>query len=280
MGIKTLSFDLSGAIRGLKIGAVLLSLVAACAGGESNAAAPTNTPPSAANPESIIQSFAAKEAAFKIARDHYTYDQEVTVQTLEGGTVDGEYKQTVEITFDDKGHRVERVLYAPAPTLTRIEMTREDMDDIQNQLPFVLTTEELPEYNITYLGPKHVDELDTYVFEVEPKKIEKGKRYFKGKIYVDNQDMQIVLTDGKTLPEIRRHGQENLFPSFVTYREQVDGKYWFPTYTKADDYLHFSSGDVHIREIVKYTNYKRFGSDVKILFNGEEVKAAPNATKK
>ncbi len=267
-------------IRGVKLGVFLMSFGAVCLAvgpADANPANASNLPPSGVTPEQVIQRFAAKEEAFKIAREHYTYDQEVTVQTLDGNSVDGEYKQTVEITFDDQGHRVEKVLYAPAPTLTRIEMTREDIDDIENRLPFVLTTEDIPAYNITYIGKQHVDELDTYVFNLAPKKIEKGKRYFQGKIYVDDQDMQIVLTDGKTVPEIRGHSQENLFPSFVTYREQVDGKYWFPTYTKADDYLHFSSGDVHIREIVKYTNYKRFGSDVKILFDGQEVKSAPNA---
>ena len=162
-------------------------------------------------------------------------------------------------------------------TLTRVQMTREDLDDIEKRLPFVLTTEDLPDYQINYVGRQKIDELDTYVFDVAPKKIEKNKRYFQGRIFVDQQDMQIVLTDGKNVPEIRKKSEENLFPSFVTYREQVDGKYWFPTYTKAEDDLHFSSGDVHIREIVKYTSYKRFGSDVKIIFDGQEVKSAPNA---
>ena len=236
-----------------------------------------NQPPMGTTPEQIIQKFAAKEAEFKAAREHYTYNQEVKIQTLDGDTVDGEYKQNIEITFDDKGRRVEKVLYAPAPTLARVQMTREDVDDIEKRLPFVLTTEDLPDYDIHYVGQQHVDELDTYVFDVAPKKIDKNKRYFQGRIFVDQQDMQIVLTDGKTVPEIRKKSEENLFPSFITYREQVDGKYWFPTYTKAEDNLHFSSGDVHIREIVKYTNYKRFGSDVKIIFDGQEVKSAPEA---
>ena len=236
-----------------------------------------NQPPAGTTPEQIIQRFAAKEAEFKAAREHYTYNQEVKIQTLDGSTVDGEYKQNIEITFDDKGRRAEKVLYAPAPTLSRVQMTREDIDDIEKRLPFVLTTEDLPDYNIIYVGQQRVDELNTYVFDVAPKKIEKNKRYFQGRIFVDQQDMQIVLTDGRNVPEIRKKSEENLFPSFVTYREQVDGKYWFPTYTKAEDNLHFSSGDVHIREIVKYENYKRFGSDVKIIFAGQEVKSAPDA---
>ena len=86
---------------------------------------------------------------------------------------------------------------------------------------------------------------------------------------MDNHDFQIVKTCGKNVPDVRNKKNENLSPKFVTYREQVDGQYWFPTYTRADDQLHFSNGDIHIREIVKYTKYKRFGSRTKIIFQGE-----------
>jgi hypothetical protein len=89
---------------------------------------------------------------------------------------------------------------------------------------------------------------------------------------VDDQDLQIVKTFGKTVPDIRKKkGQENLFPKFTTWRQQVDGKYWFPAYTKADDTLNFSTGGVRIVEKVKYENYKRFGSNVKITYEGQEV---------
>lgn len=217
----------------------------------------------------IIQKFAAKEAIFRQARDNYTYTQEVTVQTLDGHTVDGEFKQVTDITYDNNGNRIENVTFAPQPTLTRVSMTPEDFNDIQNQMPFVMTTQDLPEYDILYAGVQHVDEIDTYVFDIAPKKIEKGKRYFQGRIWVDNHDLQIVKTCGKGVPDVHKKNQENLTPRFVTYREQVDGQYWFPTYTRADDFLHFSAGDVHIREIIKYTDYKRFGSRTKITFKGE-----------
>ena len=225
-------------------------------------------PPQGTTPAEIIQKFAAKEAVFRQARDNYTYTQEVNVQTLDGHTVDGEYKQVTDITYDDKGARLENVTFAPQSSLTRVQMTQEDFDDIRNKMPFVMTTEDLPQYDVHYEGTQHVDEIDTYVFEIAPKRIEKDKRYFQGRIWVDNHDLQIVKTCGKGLPE-KRGKNENLYPRFVTYREQIDGQYWFPTYTRADDFLHFSTGDVHIREIIKYTNYKRFGSRTKIIFKGE-----------
>lgn len=231
----------------------------------------STAPPQGITVDQLIQKFAGKEAVFKDARDHYTYTQEVVVQTMDGDTVSGEFRQVADILYDDKGQRVEKVTFAPQSTLTSISMTREDFDDFRNRLPFVLTAQDLGQYSLLYVGQQHVDELDTYVFDVAPKKVDKngGPRYFQGRIWVDNKDFQIVKTCGKNVPDIRKKNEENLTPKFVTYREQVDGQYWFPTYTRADDVLHFSSGDVQIREIVKYSNYKRFGVKTKITYGGE-----------
>jgi hypothetical protein len=243
---------------------------------------PIRKDPPKISPDEIIKQFAAKEKEFKIARENYMYRQEVKVQTLDGDTPDGEYRMVTDVVFDPNGRRSEQVVFAPQSTLERISMTKEDMDDIQHRLPFVLTTDEIPEYDILYVGQQKEDELNTYVFDVAPKKIEKGKRYFQGRIWVDDTDFQIVKTRGKNVPDIRSKSGENLFPEFTTWREQIDSqdgtgrKFWFPTYTKIDDNLHFSTGDIHVRELVKYTNYKRFGANVKITYEGQDIGSAPN----
>src|ERR1700720_1019125 len=222
--------------------------------------------------EEIVKRFSAKEKAFKEARDQYTFRQDVKVMTLNGDTPDGYYQQVFDVTFDDKGRKIKNVVFAPQPTLQRIQMTEEDFDDIENRLPFVLTSDEIGEYDILYVGQQKQDELNTYVFDVAPKQIVGKKRYFQGRIWVDDHDFQIVETYGKTVPDIRKKkGNENLFPKFTTWREQIDGQYWFPTYTRAEDTLKFSMGDIKIREIIKYTNYRRFGSRSKITFEGQEV---------
>jgi hypothetical protein len=233
-----------------------------------------SAPPQSINVQDLIQKFAGQEAIFKDARNHYTYTQEVTVETVDGDTVDGQFKETTDVLYDDQGKRIENVTYAPMNTLTRVMLTKEDFDDFRNHLPFVLTSEDLPQYNILYAGRQHVDELDTYVFDVAPKKVERdgGPRFFQGRIWVDNRDFQIVKTCGKNVPDTHKKNQENLSPKFVTYREQVDGQYWFPTYTRADDFLHFKTGDVHIRETLKYTRYKRFGVKTRIIYNGQPIK--------
>ncbi|HUJ95374.1 MAG TPA: hypothetical protein VLW84_08940 [Terriglobales bacterium] len=237
--------------------------------------------PNGQTSDQIIKRFAAKEAEFKEARDQYTYRQSVIVETLDGDTITGKYQEDFDVLFDDQGKRLENVVYAPESSLDKggISMSPEDLDDIRHRLPFVLTTEEIPEYNILYVGQQQEDEIHCYVFDIAPKEIVGKKRYFQGRIWVDDRDFQIVKTSGKTVPDIRKKNNENLFPKFTTWREQIDGKYWFPTFTKADDILHFSMQDVHIREIVKYEDYKRFGANIKITYDGKEVPKADKGQK-
>src|SRR5450755_2725740 len=264
----------------LVLGAFLLALIAPSLASAQEGAL-DKSQPKGSTVEEIIKHFSTKEKQFKEARDQYTFRQDVKVMTLDGNTPDGMYQQVFDVTFDDKGHKTKNVVFAPQPTLQRIMMTEEDFDDIENRLPFVLTSDEIGEYDILYVGQQKQDELNTYVFDVAPKQIVGKKRYFQGRIWVDDHDFQIVKTYGKTVPDIRKKkGNENLFPSFTTWRQQVDNKYWFPTFTRADDQLHFSAGDVHIREIVKYDDYKRFGSNVKITFDGQEVQKGPGDTDK
>ena len=241
------------------------------------------SPPTGITEQEIIQKFAAKEKDFKIARENYAYRQSLTVQTLDGETVNGEFREVEDVMFDDKGKRTEHVVFAPASTLQGLIMTKEDFDDIRTRMPFVLTSDEIPEYQILYVGKQRIDEVGTYVFDVAPKQIEKNKRYFQGRIWVDDRDFQIVKTYGKNVPDLgvkKKGGQENLFPNFTTWRDQIDGKYWFPVYTKGEGILHFSGQhgsmgeDVHIRDTIKYTDYKRFGSTSKIFYEGQEVPGA------
>jgi hypothetical protein len=225
----------------------------------------SNEPPSLPV-DQIIQSFAERESEFKTERDNYTYVQTFVVQTIgDNGLPDGEYRLTSDILFTTSGKRYENVTYAPPPTLQRISLSEQDLDDLKNVQPFVLTTEELPKYNITYVGRAQVDFVSTYVFDVAPKKIDKKQRYFQGRIWVDDKDLEIVKTYGKAVPDLGKAGNENVFPRFETFRENIEGNYWFPTYTRADDYLHYSLGDVHIRMTVRYADYKRFGSTIRII---------------
>jgi hypothetical protein len=229
-------------------------------------------------PEEIIRQFAAKESEFQQALNHYTYRRIARVQTIDDDNrVDGEYYEVDDVIFDSTGKRTEKVVFAPTNTLQRVQMTPSDLQDIQHGYPFVLTAEEIGQYNIKYMGRQKVDEVDCYVFDVSPKVIEKKQRYLLGRIWVDATDLQIVVTNGRMVPDDTRKGNEDLHPPFMTWRQQVDGHYWFPVYTKGEGVLHFSGGhnymaqDVHMRDTIKYTDYKQFGSTIKIIYEGKDI---------
>ena len=202
------------------------------------------------------------------------------VQTIDDDNkVDGEYYEVDDVIFDSTGNRTEKVVYAPENTLQRVMMSPSDLQDIQHGYPFVLTAEEIGQYDVKYVGRQKVDEVDCYVFDVAPKVIEKKKRYLLGRIWVDVTDLQIVVTNGRMVPDDTRKNNEDLHPPFMTWRQQVDGHYWFPIYTKGEGILHFSGGsgfmaqDVHMRDTIKYTDYKRFGSTTKIIYEGQDITA-------
>lgn len=243
------------------------------------------TPPEAST-DDIIRKFAAKESEFQEALNHYTYRRVAKVQTVDDDSkVDGEWYQVDDVIFDSTGKRTEKTVFAPESTLQRVMMSPSDMQDIQHGYPFVLTAQVIGEYDLKYIGRQKVDEIDCYVFDVSPKQIQKGKRYLLGRIWVDATDLQIVVTNGRMVPDDTRKGSEDLHPPFMTWRAQVDGHYWFPIYTKGEGVLHFAGGhgytaqDVHIRDVIKYTDYKKFGSTMKIVSVDGEQPATGDARK-
>jgi hypothetical protein len=203
--------------------------------------------------DEIIRKFAANDTVNREARNHYSYTEDITIQSLTDKNVDGEYRRVTNISFDAQGARVESTAAEPKNSLQRIEIAQGDLDEIRNVMLFMLPTEDLPKYKISYAGVEHIDEIDTYVFSVTPQRVDPSTRQFQGCIWVEDHDLQIVKVRGRVVPDT----PDNQSPTFETYRENIDGRYWFPTYLYADGPLHFKEGDIHIREIVKITNYKR-----------------------
>jgi hypothetical protein len=236
--------------------------------------AATSGEPSQAEIDEIITKFAAKEAEFARARGNYTYRQTAKIQELdESGNPHGKYEIVSDIVFTPSGKRTERVVRAPVTTLQNIILTPEDEQDLRDVQPFVLTSAEVPQYFIRYLGKQKLDEIPCYTFAVKPKKLEPGKRYFEGQVWVDDKDLQIVKTYGRGVGLLKKNS-DNQFPKFETYREQIDGKYWFPTYTIANDTLNFKAGPQRIRETVKYEDYKQFKAESQIKY-GDAAEPAP-----
>ena len=227
--------------------------------------------------DDIVQKFAAKEAEFAKARESYTYHQTARIQELEpSGTVSGKWETVSDIVFDTDGKRSEKVVRAPVSTLHNILLTPEDLEDLRSVQPFVLTTSELPKYLIRYLGREKLDEIGCYAFAVKPKKVDPGQRYFEGIVWVDDRDLQIVKTYGRGTGVFKKG---NAYPKFETYREQIDGKYWFPTYTIANATLHFPEFDQRIKQTVRYEDYKKFGATSSITFGDEVEQPKPEPSK-
>lgn len=217
-----------------------------------------------ADVDKIIRAFTAKETQFRRALNEYAFKRDAVVQVIGlGGQIAGEYHRVSLYTFDDSGNRYEKILFFPMPTYSGV--TPEDIDDLGGINPFALEASKLDQYNFTYVGKEKIDELDLYVFDVAPKVMPDAKktkeRFFVGRIWVDDRDLQIVKSKGKAVPETK----DNKFPTVETYREQVDGRYWFPTYSYADDTLTFGNGEVlHIRLRVTYTDFVKGHATVTI----------------
>jgi hypothetical protein len=250
------------------IGIAAAGLAAALVAPWSLAAADTTSEKPKVPVEQIIERFIDKETEFSRAREAYTYRQSVKITEYdEVGNARGRWELVQDVIFSADNKRTERVVYAPVSTLSRIVLTPQDMEDLRSVQPFVMTNADAHKYQIDYLGTERIDEIDCYVFSVKPKEMEKGERYFEGQIWVDQLDLQIVKTYGKGVG-VQKKNDDHQFPRFETYRQQIDGQYWFPTYTRADDVLHFKTGDQRIRMVIRYEDYKRFGSEADIRFGG------------
>jgi hypothetical protein len=227
-----------------------------------------------AQQQDVITKFAAKEAEFARARENYTYRQSYRVEDLgPNGRPIGKQEMVTDIIFTADGKRTERVVYAPLSTLQRFFLDAGDEQDLRSVQPFVLTTKEIPNYEVNYVGHDKVDEISCYVFAVKPKQMVEGQRYFAGQIWVDDRDLQIVKTYGRGVGAQKKESNHK-YPKFETYREQIDGKYWFPTYTIANDMLNFAEGPIPIKMVVTYKDYKQFKSESSITFG--DVAEDPN----
>ena len=235
---------------------------------DARAAAPVDV-------ERVVRAFTAKETEFRQALNQYSFKRDATIQTIGmGGQVTGEYRRVSNFVFDDRSNRYEKIAFFPQPTVTEISVTAEDLEDLGGIQPFALEAAKLHQYDFHYVGKERIDELDLYVFDVSPKgklSPKSKERFFKGRVWVDDRDLQIVKVRGQGVPEV-----EQRFPVFETYCEQIDGKYWFPTYTYADQELVFPNGQTaHIRMLVRYSNYKRFAGKSRIIEEGEPGTDSP-----
>jgi hypothetical protein len=238
-------------------------------------------PMSQAEIDRIIKKFTDNEGAFRAALTNYVFNRSANVNTIGmGGQITGTFRRDSFMALTQSGERIEKIQFAPIPTTPPGFITPEDLEDLGGVNPFALEPSNLSHYNFSYVGKERIDDLDLYVFDVTPKMMPDPKksklRLFTGRVWVDDRDLMIVKSKGKAVPETK----ENKFPVVETWRENIDGKYWFPSYASSDDELFWESGaSVKLRMRIKFTDYKLAQTDVKII-GEEDTKPEPSPTPK
>ena len=262
---------------------ILVSLIVlgiGITGAFGQASAFTRADLSQAEIDKVIAKFTRNERLFREALNIYAFNRNAAISTIGmGGQITGTYRRDSFLTFDSGGARIEKILFAPISTLTEITVTQADIENLGGLDPFAIEPQHIDKYKFTYLGKEKIDELDLFVFEVAPKvmpKAEKnGLQLFAGRIWVDDKDMLIVKSKGKAVPEYK----DERFPIIETWRENIDGKYWFPSFSSSDDELVFRNGQVvKIKVRVKYSNYRVGRTDVTIVGEEDVVEPAPSPT--
>jgi hypothetical protein len=226
--------------------------------------------------DKIITKFTSNERLFRQALNIYVFNRNATISTVGmGGQITGTFKRESFITFDSEGKRIERIIFAPISTLREVTVTQADLENLGGLDPFAIEPQHIDKYKFTYLGKEKIDELNLYVFDVAPRVMPKadkdGLRLFQGRIWVDDTDLLIVKSKGKAVPEWK----DERFAVIETWRENIDGKYWFPSFSSSDDELVFRNGQVVKMKIrVKYSNYAVGRTDVKIISEEDVVDEA------
>lgn len=216
-------------------------------------AAPPSLPP-----EEIIKRFSAKEDQYLTARAGYGYRKTTRIDEFDHeGKLIGQFLSVSETIRAPNGRVVNKVLEHPQSSLHLVPLEPEDAKELDRIPPFPLVSSQLPKYNLKYIGEEQIDEINCYIFQVKPKGVDRTTAYFDGIAWVDQKYLEVVKTYGKWVNELGDVHIANLpFTTYETYRENVDGKYWFPNYQRSDDTVHLKDGDFAVRLVIKWSEFK------------------------
>lgn len=220
----------------------------------------TEAPPSLP-PAQIIKAFSQKEEDYLAARPQFAYRKTIRIQEFApDGSPAGEYQATYDAARTSDGKIYEKAIAAPQSTLEYLQLEPEEVQQLFRIPVFPVTTAQLAKYSLQFLGTEKVDEVECYIFQVNPKTLDRQHPYFDGILWVDQKYLEVVKTYGKWITDLGEVHPPNLpFSMFETYRENVEGKYWFPNYARSESFVKLKDRDVPIRFTVKWTNFKPFG---------------------
>lgn len=212
----------------------------------------------------ILNGFINTETRAREVLNQHTFKRDVLLQTIgPNGEVTGEYVRHSQFLFDDRGNRIERVLFHPPSTIREMKITKEDIQDLAGAQLLGIDIVEAPKYQLSVVGPEFIEGRQTWAIDVNPLQAPNPnrmrERFFVGRVWIDQLSLQVIKARGIVEP----HGKQR-FPRFETWRLALHDQLLFPSHTEADDILHFPNRDVHYRIKVRYYDYKRFASKVSI----------------
>jgi len=222
-------------------------------GTEPEAAAPPSLPP-----DEIIRRFSQKEDEFIAARPNYGYRKTIRIDEFgDDGKPAGQFLMVTETTRAANGQVISKVVQKPQSTLHYFNLETEDVRELDRIPAFPLSSSQLAKYDLKFIGDEQVDEIDCYIFKVKPKVLDRTHAYLDGLVWVDTKYLEVVKTYGRWVNELGEVRSATLpFTLFETYRENVDGKYWFPNYERSDDTVHLKDVSVPVRLVIKWTDFK------------------------
>lgn len=230
--------------------------------------------------DKIIKKVSDHEGEFRQILTGYVFNRKVVLQTIGlGGQISGEFRRDSFMALTPNGERIEKIEFAPMPTIKDFQITADDLEDINGVNMFALEPANISKYAFTYIGKEKIDDIDLYVFDVSPKVMPSPKnpkdRLFQGRIWVDDRDLAIVRTKGKGVPETKK----DKYPTVDLWRENIEGKYWFPAVANSDDELVFDNGfSVKIKLRTKYTKYAVGKTEVRVLDDDDPSLKEPTPT--
>jgi len=222
--------------------------------------APQPVAPPDLPPAQIISAFTKKEDLYQAERPLYSYRRTIRIQRFgPDGKPAGEYNATYQAVRSSSGQLYEKALAAPESSLQYIQFEPDDAHAVGNVPAFPLTTDQLAKYNVKFLNSEKVDEIDCYIFEIHPKTLDRKHPLFDGIIWVDQKYLEVVKTYGKWITDLGPMRSGSLpFNMYETYRENVDGKYWFPNYSRSEDVYKLQGHEVPVRVTIKWSDFKPF----------------------
>ena len=220
-------------------------------------------PPAPVDPYQVLERFIKVETKVRESLNQHTFKRDVVLQTIgANGEVTGDYIRKSQFVFDDRGNRVEKVLFHTAPTLRQMKSTKEDIQDLAGGQLLGIDITETSKYKLDFIGAETFGGRPVLAIDVTPRTTPNPRktreRFFVGRVWADANTFQIVKVRGKVEPQGKQR-----FPLFETFRE-AQGDLLFPSRTEADDILRFPQFDVHYRVQVKYYDYKLFASKLTI----------------